>query len=83
MAVRIAILCWEVNFKTVVLIPAAFLGGLIAFGIQWSMYAANDRNWNDNSVTKAAVLVCMATPIVAFSMACVGNMRRPMSSSLY
>lgn len=56
----------EVNFKTVVLIPAAFLGGLIAFAIQWSMYAANDRNWNDNSVTKAAVLVCMATPIVAF-----------------
>lgn len=55
----------EVNFKIVSLIPAAFVGGLIAFGIQRAMYAANDYNWGDDSVTKAAVLVCMATPIAA------------------
>ena len=53
-----------VNFKIVSIIPAAFIGGLIAFGIQRAMYAANGYNW-DNTVTKAAVLVCMATPIAA------------------
>ena len=55
----------EVNFKIVSLIPAAFIGGLIAFGIQRAMYAANDYNWDDDSVTKAAVLIGMATPIAA------------------
>lgn len=55
----------EVNFKIVSLIPAAFIGGLIAFGIQRAMYAANDYDWDNDSVTKAAVLVCMATPIAA------------------
>lgn len=59
----------EVNFKIISLIPAAFIGGLIAFGIQRAMYAANDYNWDDDTVTKAAVLVGMATPIAVVANA--------------